>query len=94
MKDKKNERASARARARKQEGGGGEKEKYDESGITERERDNARHYSISVKYILTDSQRPSVEKVLRNMRERYCGITRNPPDETARRKRSRVIPRA
>lgn len=64
----------------RRQGGGGvvEKGKYDESGITERERDNARHYSISVKYILTDSRRPSVEKVLRNMRERYCGITRNP----------------
>lgn len=56
---------------RKREGGGGrrggrkkgekkrtEGKKYDESGITECGRDNARHYSISIKYILTDSHRP------------------------------------
>jgi len=40
-------------------GGGWEKEKYDKSEIIKRERDNARHYSISVKYILTDSRRLS-----------------------------------
>lgn len=62
----------------RKQGVGKKKEKYDETGITERERDNARHYSISVKYILTDSRRPSVEKVVRICGERYCGITRDP----------------
>lgn len=56
-----NEKEGERERGEKK---GGKKrtgeKKYDESGITERGRDNARHYSISIKYILTDSHRPSV----------------------------------